>query len=393
MLALLSMLGAYSVDAFFPSLRAITREFGIEPRHGQLLLTAYLIPHACMAMLHGALSDAWGRRRVLLIALAIYLCASLGCAFAPGFGTLLAMRALQGVVAGAGVIVGRAIVRDCYSGARAQRVMSAISITFGLGPAIGPTVGGWVEVTLGWRAVFSTMALAATLLALMVVRRLPETLPRAQRVPAHPVRLATNIARVCAHREFLPIALGSSLIWLAPQLWLGAAPWVIFDHWHGSETRFAMLMFPIILGYMMGAFISGRLAGLWPPERQARTGYLLLASAAGLMVLLQYAVPQLPVLAQQALLVMMTLGLQMMYPIAMLRVLDLFPDMRGAAASALSGIAIMCSAIGMGFVSPWLAVSLQRLSVGAFLCVAASLPLWWQVRARAVPAAAQRPVG
>ena len=144
-----------------------------------------------------------------------------------------------------------------------------------------------------------------------------------------------------------------------------------------------MLMFPIILGYMLGAFVSGRLAGLWEPERQARTGYLLLASAAGLMVLLQYAVPQLPVLAQQALLVVMTLGLQMMYPIAMLRVLDLFPDMRGAAASALSGIAIMCSAIGMGFVSPWLAVSLQRLSTGAFLCVAASLPLWWQVRARA----------
>lgn len=382
MLALLSMLGAYSVDAFFPSLRAITREFGVEPRHGQLLLTAYLIPHACMAMLHGALSDAWGRRRVLLIGLAVYLCASLGCAFAPDFTTLLAMRALQGVFAGAGVIVGRAIVRDCYSGARAQRVMSAISITFSLGPAIGPTVGGWVEVTLGWRAVFSTMALAAALLALMVVRRLPETLPPALRVPAHPVRLAANIARVCAHREFLLIALGSSLIWLAPQLWLGAAPWVIFDHWHGSETRFAMLMFPIILGYMMGAFVSGRLAGLWPSERQARIGYLLLASAAGLMALLQYAVPQLPVLAQQALLVLMTFGLQMMYPIAMLRVLDLFPDMRGAAASALSGIAIMCSAIGMGFVSPWLAVSLQRLSAGAFLCILASLPLWWQVRGR-----------
>ena len=88
---------------------------------------------------------------------------------------------------------------------------------------------------------------------------------------------------------------------------------------------------------------------------------------------------------------MMTLGLQMMYPVAMLRVLDLFPDMRGAAASALSGIAIMCSAIGMGFVSPWLAVSLQRLSAGALLCVAASLPLWWRVRAHAVPVAPQRP--
>lgn len=390
MLALLAMLGAYSIDAFFPSLRAITREFDVAGHNGQLLVTAYLIPHACMAMLHGALSDAWGRRRVLLAGLALYLCASLGCAFAPNFGTLIAMRALQGVVAGAGVIVGRAIVRDCYSGARAQRVMSAISITFSIGPAIGPTIGGWVEVTLGWRAVFSTMALAAALLALMVVRRLPETLPRAQRVPAHPLSIAGNIARVCANREFRLIAFGSSLIWLAPQLWLGAAPWVILDHWHGSETRFAMLMFPLILGYMLGAVLSGRLAGRWEPERQARTGFLLLFLAAGLMALLQFTVPTLPVLAQQVLLVVMTFGLQMMYPVAMLRVLDLFPDLRGAAASALSGIAIMCCAIGMGFVSPWLGASLQRLSAGVFLCVLASLPLWWRLRGHAVGLATTR---
>jgi DHA1 family bicyclomycin/chloramphenicol resistance-like MFS transporter len=391
MLALLSMLSSYSIDAFFPSMRAITAGFGVDAWQGQQLLTAYLVPHACMAMLHGALSDAWGRRRVLLVGLLAYVAATMGCALAPTFGVLLLMRALQGMVVGVGVIVGRAIVRDCYSGAQAQRVMSTISITFCLGPAVGPTVGGWVQLALGWRAVFTTMALAGALLAWMVARRLPETLPRAQRVQAHPLHIAANIARVCRHREFLLLATGSSLVWLAPQLWMGAAPAVILDHWHGTETSFAQLTFPVIVGYMLGALISGRLAGHWPPGRQAVAGYVLLSCGAALMLLLQVAVPGLPVLVQQALLALTTLGLQMLYPVVMLRVIDLFPGTRGAAASALSGFTIMASALGMGLASPWLSVSLPRLSAGACACVATSLALWWPVRPRGAAWAALPP--
>jgi len=276
-------------------------------------------------------------------------------------------------------------VRDRYSGAQAQRVMSAISITFSLGPAIGPTIGGWVHLALGWRAVFTTMALVAALLALMVVRRLPETLPRSQRVPAHPLHIAANIGRICAHREFLLLACGSSLVWLAPQLWMGAAPAVILDHWHGTEAHFAMLTFPIIVGYMLGALVSGRLAGRWAPVRQATVGYLVLSCGVALMLALQLAVAAPPVLAQQALIALTTFGLQMLYPVVMLRVLDLFPGTRGAAASALSGCTIMASALGMGFASLWLSVSFVRLSAGAFACVLASLALWWPARPSGAP--------
>jgi DHA1 family bicyclomycin/chloramphenicol resistance-like MFS transporter len=239
-----------------------------------------------------------------------------------------------------------------------------------------------VQLALGWRAVFTTMALAGALLAWMVARRLPETLPRAQRVKAHPLHIAASIARVCRHREFLLLATGSSLVWLAPQLWMGAAPAVILDHWHGTETSFALLTFPVIVGYMLGALISGRLAGHWPPGRQAVAGYVLLSCGVSLMLLLQLLVPGLPVLAQQALLALTTLGLQMLYPVVMLRVIDLFPGTRGAAASALSGFTIMASALGMGLASPWLSVSLPRLSAGACACVATSLALWWPLRPR-----------
>jgi DHA1 family bicyclomycin/chloramphenicol resistance-like MFS transporter len=166
-LALLATLGSYTIDAFFPSMRAMAEEFGISYWQVQQTLTVYLVPYACMSLVHGSLSDAVGRRRVVLVGLVLYALASMGCALAPGFGALLFFRALQGMVGGVGMIIGRAVVRDCFSGAQAQRVMSAITIMFSLGPALAPVIGGWIHVWLGWRAVFASMALYGLVLALL----------------------------------------------------------------------------------------------------------------------------------------------------------------------------------------------------------------------------------
>ncbi len=116
-LALLATLGSYTIDAFFPSMRAMAAEFGISYWQVQQTLTVYLVPYACMSLVHGSLSDAVGRRRVVLVGLVLYALASMGCALAPGFGALLFFRALQGMVGGVGMIIGRAVVRDCFSGA------------------------------------------------------------------------------------------------------------------------------------------------------------------------------------------------------------------------------------------------------------------------------------
>ena len=141
LIAAVSTLGPFTIDAFFPSLRAIGEELHATPLQAQQLLTAFMLPFAVMSLVHGSLSDALGRRRVILVALAIYFLASLGCTFAPGLGWLLLFRAMQGMVAGAGSVIGRAIVRDCYHGVQAQRVMSTFTMVFALGPALAPVVG------------------------------------------------------------------------------------------------------------------------------------------------------------------------------------------------------------------------------------------------------------
>ena len=375
-LALLSTLGPYTIDAFFPSMRAMAAEFGISYWQVQQTLTVYLVPYAIMSLVHGSLSDAIGRRPVVLTGLVLYSTASIGCALAPGFGALLVCRALQGMVGGVGMIIGRAVVRDCYHGAQAQRVMSAITIMFSLGPALAPVIGGWVHVWLGWRAVFASMAIYGLALALMVLRRLPETLPPAQRTSLEFRALARNLYGVARHPEFLLLTMASGLCFVALQIYIGAAPAIILDHWHGTETGFAMLTVPIISGYSIGAVASGRMAGRLPPARQANYGYTILLLMSAAMLAMQRLVVDPPVFAQQLLLGCTALGVQLLFPVITLRILDLFNHSRGAASSAHTFVLLVISAVMMGALAPWLAISMERLALTAFMFSCAGWFVW-----------------
>ncbi|HET7776352.1 MAG TPA: MFS transporter, partial [Azospira sp.] len=116
LLATLSALGPFSIDTYLPAFPEMGQSLGATPLQVQQTLTAYLLPFAVMTLWHGALSDALGRRRVILAALALFGLASLGCTLATSIEQLWLFRALQGITAGAGIVVGRAVVRDVFQG-------------------------------------------------------------------------------------------------------------------------------------------------------------------------------------------------------------------------------------------------------------------------------------
>jgi DHA1 family bicyclomycin/chloramphenicol resistance-like MFS transporter len=381
LLALISTIGPYTIDAFFPSLRAMGAEFGVNNFQAQQLLTSYLIPYAVMSLVHGSVSDALGRRKVILGGLALYTVASLCCTFAPTFGTLLLARAFQGAVGGVGHIIGRAIVRDCYSGAQAQRVMSTISMLFALGPALAPVIGGYVHVWIGWRAVFGTMVIFGALLFLLMWWRLPETHPIEKRVPLHIVAITRSTFNVLRSSAFLRLTASSSLCFVALHVYIGSAPAIVLDHWRLNETSFAALSIPIVGGFALGAFVSGRLAGFMPSERQLDLGYNLALVFAACMLAMQLFVAAPPVLLQQALLTFMAIGMQLMFPVMTLRILDLHPEARGATSSANSFFSLILSACVMGLLAPWLAESMSRLAIMSFAVSLAGWLLWqWAKR-------------
>lgn len=373
LLAAVSTLGPYTIDSFFPSLRAIGAELDVTQLQAQQILTAFMLPYAFMSLVHGSLSDALGRRRVVLVALFLYVLASLGCTLAPSFGTLLLFRALQGMVAGVGHTIGRAVVRDCYSGTQAQRVLSSITMIFALGPALAPVVGGWVHVWLGWRAVFGTMVILGVLLLVLVGWRLPETHPPEKRTPLHLGALVGSVVQVMGHRRFQWMTASSVLCFIALHAYIGSAPAIVLDHWHLNETQFGVLSIPIIGGYSIGAWITGKTAGRIEPERVIRWGYHGILSMNLAMVVLQLAVPHPPIAVQALILACNAMCMQFIFPVITLRILDLFPHSRGAASSAQAFFSMLMSALMMGLVSPWLSASMQRMAIG---CCALTLIGW-----------------
>lgn len=376
LLAALGMVSPFSLDTFYPSFPAISQEFSLTSWQIQQTITVYMLPFALMTLIQGPLSDALGRRPVVLGGLLIYSAASIACAFAPSFAFLLAFRAVQGMSAGVGLAVGRAIIRDLHDGAQAQRLMSTITMIFSIAPAVAPVLGGWIHVWFGWRYVFGFMVAVGVLLVIVSWLRLPETHPSERRAALDVPTLAGTLWTVASNRQFMQYALAVGTSWSAMIMFIGAAPAIVMGHWHLSETQFAWLFVPLICGIMGGAWLSGRLAGRTPGRRQLALGYVLALAGPGLSVMLHLFVNEPPIFPQQVLIGVTALGVQLMVPIFALRMLDLFPESRGAAASVQSCVMLGLGAIVIGGVVPALSHSLLALTSGSFAVVLAGFCIW-----------------
>jgi len=389
-LAGLAMVSPFSIDTFFPSFRAISAEFHLTSLQIQQTLTVYMLPYAITALLHGPLSDAFGRRPVIIGGISLYLLASIACAFAPSFAVLLVFRAIQGMTAGAGLVVGRAIVRDLHEGPQAQRLMAAITMIFGIAPAIAPVIGGWIHVALGWRSVFGFMAAIGLALIIASWVRLPETHPRDRRVPFRASHVAATAWRIASDRQFLLLAIAGGTNFATMLIYVGAAPALVLDHWHLSETQFAHLFVPLIAGITLGAWISGRLAGKVPQDKQVGMGFSLTLGGTALMAALDAMTHEPPLLSQQVALLVTTTGIQLVFPVLTLRMLDLFPRNRGSAASVQSFVSLLIASFVIGLLVPMLDHSLLELSTAAFLGASLAFGLWrlaWRsAHARVQPA-------
>ena len=150
----LSMFGPFAIDAVFPAFPHMGADLGADKLAMQQVISVYLLAYALMSLVHGALSDALGRKVVIIGGLVVFIAASVGCALSTDMGTLLLFRFLQGLSAGVGYIIGRAVIRDLYDGDDAQRLMSQVSMIFSIAPAIAPIIGGWLLGWTHWQGIF-----------------------------------------------------------------------------------------------------------------------------------------------------------------------------------------------------------------------------------------------
>lgn len=374
-LACLGMAGALAIDTYLPSMPAIGREFGVGPVAVQQTLSVFLFTFAFMMLFYGTLSDSFGRRRVILIALVLYTIGSIGAVFAPTFGWLLACRALQGLSAGAGSVVGQAIVQDRFKGAEAQKMMSNMMMVFGLAPAIAPIIGGWLHVHFGWRSTFLFLAGFGVLLIAMTWRLLPESLPLDKRQVFHPGTIARNYLKVLRHPQFLLLSLSVGLAFGGLSLYIGAAAYFVMEILGLPETAFAWMFIPLIGGMVLGSGWGGKRAATMAPGKMKWIGFGTMLVAAvlniGYNAVFPAAVPWavLP-------LAIYTFGLAVAMPAIQMNALGLFPDNRGLASSMLGFIQMMSFALVSGLVAPLLFDSAFKLACGVGVGLAGSFAAW-----------------
>jgi len=381
-LAGLGMIGPFSIDTMFPAFGRMGAEFGASELALQQIVSVYMLAFAVMSLVHGPLSDALGRKPVILVGQVAFAAASVGCALAPSLPVLLVFRALQGLCAGAGVIVSRAMVRDVYSDERAQRTMSHIAMIFGLAPAVAPVIGGLLLGVGGWRTTFWFLVGFGLVWAALVLFVMPETHPAESRTEFSVRPLAVGLLDVWRHPAGRRLAFTAALNNGAMFLWISSAPLLVVNLLGLGENDFWVLFVPLISGMVLGSWVSGRLAGRIHGERQATIGYAIAFVALVVTVVLTlfpatrglpWTVLPLPVF---------TFGNALAFPILTLAMLDEFPQARGSASSVQNFLALLGNAAIAGVLAPALGFSLTTIAAGSLTLLVVGAALWrWHLAA------------
>ncbi|MGJ4729773.1 multidrug effflux MFS transporter [Luteimonas sp. SDU101] len=386
LLAGLAMFGPFSIDTIFPAFPAMGADLGADKLAMQQTISVYLIAYALMSLVHGPLSDMLGRRRVILGGLVVFTGASVGCALAGDLFTLLVFRALQGLSAGVGLIVGRAVIRDVLHGDDAQRLMSQVSMIFGVAPAIAPVFGGWLLGWGRWPLIFWFLVGFSLLLLAATWRWLPETLPPQARLLASPRRLLRDYAWIALNPRFLRLSLAGALNFSALFLYIASAPAFVLDLLRLDERQFGWFFIPMISGMMLGAFVSGRAAGRIDGMRLAGIGFAI--SAVAVIANLGYsALVEAPTLPWAVLpMVFNAFGIALVFPIVTLAVLDMYPRQRGSASSLQAFVGLVLNAVIAGVLSPLVSHDpLYLASLGAIFMLAGWVLWTWEARRGRTP--------
>jgi MFS transporter, DHA1 family, multidrug resistance protein len=379
LLAALSMLGPFSIDAYLPAFPQIQADLGASALQVQQTLTVYMLAFAGMVLWHGALSDAFGRRNVILVALVVFAIGTFGCASAHSVQSLWVFRIMQGVSAGAGVVVGRAIIRDLYSDAAAARLLSMVTMIFSIAPAIAPVLGGWIVTFFDWRAIFLALCVYTVALTWFSWKHLPETIPKEKRQPFNPRFLAESYGAIFGSFLFHMKAGVVALNFAGLFLYIAAAPVMLPEHLGLGPSQFAWLFVPAVSGIFLGALAANRMAGKMTFARQIRVGFFFMLGAITFNVVYHTFLP--PALPWSLVhMFFFTFGSSMIAPGATLLALDLFPHIRGTAASCQSFVTTLLGAIVAGVIAPMLSHSVLALALGQAGFALLALAFWATAR-------------
>ncbi|WP_052094593.1 multidrug effflux MFS transporter [Pseudohaliea rubra] len=388
LLAALAALGPLSVDMYLPAMPGMMRAFDTDIAHMHLTASAYLWGFAIFHLACGPLADRFGRRPVLIGGTLLFIVASLGCAQSTGVLELAYYRFVQGIGACVGPTLARTIARDVYGPTRAARALSLIAMLMALAPAVAPGLGGVMLRFVPWPSVFLFLAGYAVVIAVLVFRYLPETLPLRQSL--HPLAIARNYGELIVHPFFLAVSIAGALVYAGLLAYLTASGFVFIDMLGVPLPWFGLIFLTSVVGYMSGSALSARLASHHRSETVMFAGSSIAVASTVIMLAAYWLLPQ-SVLALVLPMTLYALALGLVMPHAMAIALRPFAHIAGTASALLGfvqmGLAALVTAmVGELLVDTPLPLILCMLGASALGLVLASWVQWRGAPVEGLPA-------
>jgi DHA1 family bicyclomycin/chloramphenicol resistance-like MFS transporter len=282
-LGALIALGPLTIDMYLPALPSITADLLTTEATVQLTLTGTLLGLAVGQLVIGPLSDAFGRKRPLLIGAGVHVAASVLCALAPNVAVLGSLRVLQGAGAAAGMVVGLAIVRDLYVGRAAARLLSRLILVMGAAPIVAPTIGGALLGVTSWRGVFVALAIYGLVLVPVAARLLPETLPPQRRQPARIFSTLRTYGGLFTDRVFIGLVLTAGLAMSAMFAYISGSSFV-FQQQFGFDKQSFGLLFGAGAIFIIGASQVNAYVLRWFEPRQLLLAAVLAGTVSAVLL-------------------------------------------------------------------------------------------------------------
>ena len=334
------MLQPLSTDLYLASLPSMASDFAVSPAAVQQTLSLFVFGFGAAQLISGPLSDRHGRRPVLIGGLSVYLLASLACALSPALDWLVAARFVQAIGCCTAVVVARAIIRDAYSPAEGARVLAKASSLLSLAPILGPILGGYLQVSFGWRAAFVALALAGLIVWIAALRSMKESNRQPNPDAMRLGRLARTYLGVINTPAFWAYALPGALSYASIFIFISGTPFVLIRVLGVATEHYGYLFAIGVCGYLGGTLICRRLIGRIGMQRVLKLGTTIgVVGALGFLALVLFDVRHWGLVVGAQFLVMTAHGMN--FPCAQSGSLAPFPQEAGAAAGLFGFISML----------------------------------------------------
>lgn len=376
LLVLITISGTMAMHMFVPALPDAARSLGSTAGQMQMAISIYIIGLAAGQLCYGPLSDALGRRPLLMTGLALYTAGGIGVAFAPDLGTLLGARLVQALGGCAGLALGRAIVRDTTSSESAVRELALLNLMIMVGPGLAPVVGGAVSATAGWRAIFVLLATGGAATLFFTWRLLPETARPSGRLGVR--TLVGDYRALLSSPRFVGFALGGGSATTCVYAFLSAAPFIFINQLHEPVHRVGIYSGLMVLGMAAGNAVTSVLARRVAAAHLLRVGNTL-SLASGLVLMAIVLTGHLTLLSTLGVMLFFTCGCGMTSPSALAKAVSVNPRLTGSAAGLYGctqmAIGAICTAAAATGRDPALSATIVMVVATALAQVAFTVAL------------------